>query len=56
MNHDKWEALVWHSLWDDGHNVVERVPGTCVIECLSYVRHDYDDVDRIYIDHETIGG
>ena len=46
----------WESLWDEGRRTVVRVPGTCVVECLAYVRHDYDDVDRIYIDHETIGG
>ena len=55
MDFDKWNSLVWHSLWDDGHHSVERVPGTCVIEALSYVHHDYDWVDHIYIDHETIG-
>ena len=56
MDYDKWVALVWHALWDDRHDSVVRVPGTCVIETLAYVRHDYDEIDRLYIDHETIGG
>ena len=54
-NYDKWDVL-WDTLWDEGHRSVERVPGTCIVECLTYVRHDYDWVDAIYIDHETIGG
>ena len=33
------------------------LPGVCLDELLSVVRSGgWDDVDRLYIDHETMGG
>jgi len=32
------------------------LPGTDLYELLCLVQCDYDDVDRLYIDHETVGG
>lgn len=56
MDFNLWGAIVWDGLYDIGHGEVHRVPGTCLRETLSFLYFDWDDVDRIYIDCETIGG
>ncbi len=32
------------------------LPGVDLAEWRALHHHDYDDVDRLYVDHETIGG
>lgn len=49
-----WAVLV-SSLFDwNGHRGIE-VPGTDLSEWLALVHADYDDVDAILLDLETIG-
>lgn len=48
---EKWVPLM-AALYDFG----QPVPGTDAGELLSLVEHDYDDVDRMLLDFETIGG
>lgn len=45
-----------HGLFDWDGTRGHELPGACVGEWLGYFQHDYDDVDRLYIDHEIIGG
>lgn len=52
---EDWDVFTL-SLYDDWNGRARRVPGVCLHEWLSYVHHDYDCVDRLYIDAETIGG
>ena len=34
----------------------EELPGVSLDEILHLIIHDYDEIDRIYIEAETIGG
>lgn len=55
-----WTPL-FSCLFDTGRGVVFAfipylVPGVDLKEWLSLSNQDYDDVDRLYIDGDTIGG
>ena len=52
---EQWNKLVWQLKDWNGHRYM-LVPGVCLLEWLQYVQYDYDDVDRVYIDADTIGG
>ncbi len=43
-------------MWDEGIGEFYRLPGSCLVEWTDLVESDYNDIDRIYIDLETIGG
>ena len=54
----EWDVLI-DSLFDStGEGKRVKIPGPQdrVIDWLLLVQHDFDDVDRFYIDNETIGG
>lgn len=55
MNLSTWEILL-DSLWDWDGEVPYQIPGPNLPEWLGVIEHDYEDVDRIYVDAETIGG
>lgn len=55
LSSTQWETLV-DTLWDWGEGEVQKVPGVCLVEFINLAQHDYDDIDRLYIQHETIGG
>ena len=43
--------IVWSELFWSGSML-----GQCLHEWMSYIIHDYDEVDRFYVEHEIIGG
>ena len=60
MNRDVWNVL-FSSLWDwggnrTGYGVPKLVVGNSTVEWSLLMQYDYDWVDRMYIDVETIGG
>lgn len=55
MPGSSWEALL-SSLYDVGRDGGEFVPGVCVREWVELLRHDYDAVDMMYLDSDTLGG
>ncbi len=55
MNVSTWSDLI-DSLYDPNHERNHPVPGTFLDEWLHLVNSDYDEIDAIYIDHETQGG
>lgn len=55
MSVSEWSNLI-DSLWDEGRELCHMIPGASLGEWLSLVQHDYDEVDRLYLDHDTIGG
>jgi len=55
-----YAALV-AGLWDWGpgrcsEDTPRILPGACPREWAGYVGHDWDDVDRLLLDQETLGG
>lgn len=52
---NEW-AIHVNALFDRGRGSSHQLPGTDLYELLCLVQCDYDDVDRLYIDHETVGG
>lgn len=52
--------ILFDSLWDDGVGEIENVPylipGANTKDWTNLLRHDYDEVDRMYTESETIGG
>ena len=50
-----WAILIV-SLFDWGNRGAVKVPGPCVDEWLALAGCDFDDVDRMILDGETIGG
>lgn len=53
MTIQTWSVLI-ESLWT-GEKPNRMLPGVCLLEVLTYVQHDYDEVDRMLIDMETMG-
>ena len=54
LNQDIHDILM-DSLYDENHRGVRRILGVVIADWLSLVESDYDEVDAIYIDHETMG-
>lgn len=52
---DSWTYLLT-CLFDPKAHGSEFLPGPCLFEWLMMAQFDFDDVDRFYIDSETIGG
>lgn len=50
-----WSNLL-NSLWDWDGEYNRRLPCQSTYEWLMYVQHDYDEIDRMYVDSESIGG
>jgi hypothetical protein len=50
-----WGLLI-DSLWHEGDWGNTPLPGQNLPEWLSFVGRDYDAVDKIYTDHEVLGG
>lgn len=54
-----WEvcfsAMKTHG-WNDAHGWPAPLPGVCLTEMLALLQTPWDDVDRLLIDAETIGG
>ena len=55
MPANNWEVLL-SSLYDLSADSGEFLPGVCLVEWVTLMHHDYDAVDRLYLDHETQGG
>lgn len=51
----------WFTLIDslfqppDGDGYQVKVHGPCLAQWMEFVQADWDDVDAIYMDHETMG-
>lgn len=44
------------SLFDWGHGPgAELIPGGSVFNLFNLLQHDWDEVDSLYLDHETMG-
>ncbi len=54
MTSEVWGVLLG-SIFENGH-IHDLVRGQSMHEWVQLVLSDYDDVDRLYIDFETIGG
>lgn len=52
VGNTEWAVLL-SALWDDSDGMVK---GQDVNEWLGLAVHDYDAVDRMYVEAETIGG
>lgn len=50
-----WSDLIG-SLYDHSKDDAHLLPGVNLYEWLELIRSDYDSVDRMLIDGETIGG
>jgi hypothetical protein len=55
-----WFAL-FDSLWywlkkDEGSGRAQLVNGVCIEEWIRLWEHDWDEVDRLLLEYETIGG
>lgn len=48
-------ADVLYVFHTNGSRYAGRLPGSNVTEWLALAEHDWDEIDRFYIDHETIG-
>jgi hypothetical protein len=56
MSVSDWSNLI-DSLFDCGEGGLSfLLPGSDLGEWLCLIQHDYDEVDRLYLDYETIGG
>lgn len=60
MNILSWSILI-DSLWDAGRlrrgvPDAHRLPGPSLPEWLGIVQKDFDEVDRLYLDSDTLGG
>lgn len=51
----QWSEFI-DSLHDMGHDRRHLIPGADLIDWLSLIQYDYDEIDRFYVDAETIGG
>ena len=55
-NNDVWSVLL-ESIWDQSiHGKKHLVRGQNLEEWCSLSQHDYDSIDKMLIDIETIGG
>ncbi len=50
-----WPEL-FLAIWDERRGHPDLLSGQDVHEWVAYLTHDYDEIDRFYIEHETIGG
>lgn len=55
MNRELLGSLVDEEFRIHDSVVAHVVPGVCLLEWFRLYLHDYDGVDRLYIDHETMG-
>ena len=52
---ETWTVLLC-SIWDRGFKGASGfLPGSDLSEWLCLIQSDYDEIDRIYVDAETIG-